>query len=121
LPKQTFAGKLFCRDNECSSNDHPPATLKRRTIQGEIKMARAYAARLGCIAMVFGLLEHFVGNSQVGQTEMHAVILLLVFSGLGYVIGSVAEELIRQTVEANFRRSVEKSTNGSLTQQKNPK
>ncbi|MCY2975589.1 MAG: hypothetical protein NTW52_13095 [Planctomycetota bacterium] len=84
-------------------------------------MARAYAARLGCIAMVFGLLEHFIGNSHVSHAAMHAVILLFVFSALGYVIGSVAEELIRQSVEANFRRSVEKATNGSQQQQKNPK
>jgi len=71
--------------------------------------------------MVFGLLEHFVGNSQVSQTAMHAVVLLLVFSPLGYVIGSVAEELIRQSVEANFRRSVDKSTSGGQPLQKNPK
>ncbi len=84
-------------------------------------MARAYAARLGCIAMVFGLLEHFIGNLHVSHAAMHAVILLFVFSVLGYVIGSVAEELVRQSVEANFRRSVEKATNGGQQQQKNPK
>jgi hypothetical protein len=84
-------------------------------------MARAYAARLGCIAMVFGLLGHFGGNSHTSQTVIHAVVLLLIFSILGYVIGSVADELIRQSVEANFRRSVEKSTNSSAQQQKNPK
>ena len=66
--------------------------------------------------MVFGLLQHFVGDTHISQTTIHAVILLLVFSALGYVIGSVAEELIRQSVESNFRRSVEKSTNSNPPQ-----
>jgi len=84
-------------------------------------MARAYAARLGCIAMVFGLTQHFFGSPHLSQTIIHSIILLVVFSGLGYGIGNMTEELIRQSVEFNFRRKIEKSTGGNQSTPANPR
>ena len=71
-------------------------------------MARAYAARLGCIAFVFGMMRHFLNGGHVDQTIANSLGLLLVFAVLGYVIGATAEGLIRQSVEINFRNSIEK-------------
>ncbi len=71
-------------------------------------MARAYAARLGCIAFVFGLMRSILDGGQVDQAIASSLGFLLVFTALGFVIGSTVEGLIRQSVEANYRKSVEK-------------
>ena len=71
-------------------------------------MARAYAARLGCIAFVFGLMRHVLNGAHIDQAIASSLGFLLVFAVLGYVIGATAEGLIRQSVETNYRNSVEK-------------
>jgi len=71
--------------------------------------------------MVFGLLQHFFGSPHLGQTIIHSITLLIVFTGLGYGIGSMTEGVIRQTVESNFRRSIEKSVNGAQPPRTDPK
>jgi len=78
-------------------------------------MARAYAARLGCIAFVFGLLRHAFNGDQIEQTLASSLGLLFCFSVVGMVIGSIVEELVRQSVEANFRNKVEKYRQRSET------
>ncbi len=71
-------------------------------------MARAYAARLGCIAFVFGLLRHILVGGHIDQAIASSLGFLLLFAVLGFVIGATAEGLIRQSVETNYRNSVEK-------------
>jgi hypothetical protein len=82
---------------------------------GKQQMARAYAARLGCIAFVFGLVRHMLNGVRVEQTLVNALGMLLIFSVVGMVIGSIVEELVRQSVEANFRNKVEKYRQRSET------
>jgi hypothetical protein len=71
-------------------------------------MARAYAARLGCIAMSFDLFKHVLAGQSFGQGLWHAVGCLIGFSIVGWFLGSLTESLIRQSMEANFREKVEK-------------
>ena len=71
-------------------------------------MARAYAARLGCIAFVFGLMRQALNGANLDQALASSLVLLLIFSVIGLVIGSIVEELVRQSVETSFRNSVEK-------------
>jgi hypothetical protein len=70
-------------------------------------MARAYAARLGCIAMIFGLLKHFMSGSDLASGVWNGLSLLVIFAIVGFFIGATAESVIRQSLEANFRKKVE--------------
>jgi hypothetical protein len=70
-------------------------------------MARAYAARLGCIAFVFGLAKNLLDGNRAEPTLLNAVGLLVIFSVLGWVVGGIAEDLVRQSVESNYRNSIE--------------
>lgn len=70
-------------------------------------MARGYAACLAVIALAVRLL-HAAGGAAIGPRAVgDALVIALVFAAIGYAIGWMAERLIRQTVEAEFRRSVE--------------
>ncbi|MDZ4851795.1 MAG: hypothetical protein SGI77_21105 [Pirellulaceae bacterium] len=71
-------------------------------------MVRAYAARLGCIAFAFVLMRNILSGGHIEQALMSSLGFLLIFSVVGFVIGSVVETMIRQSVEANFRHTVEK-------------
>ncbi len=78
-------------------------------------MARAYAARLGCIAFFFGILRQTFNGNSIEQTLTSSLGLLFCFSVVGMIIGSIVEELVRQSVEANFRNKVEKYRQRSET------
>ncbi len=78
-------------------------------------MARAYAARLGCIAFFFGLMRHMLNGDRLEQALASSLGFLLVFFVVGMIIGSIVEELVRQSVEANFRNKVEKYRQRSET------
>jgi hypothetical protein len=78
-------------------------------------MARAYAARLGCIAFFFGMMRHTLNGDRLDQALASSLGFLICFLVVGMIIGSIVEELVRQSVEANFRNSVEKYRQRSET------
>ncbi len=70
-------------------------------------MAHAYAARLGCIAMIFGLTRTILQDGGIISGVVGGLLLLIIFAVVGFVIGSLAENMIRQSLEVNFRKRVE--------------
>ncbi len=50
------------------------------------EMARAYAARLGCIAMVFGLLRQPFDSGSTSQALLNAIGLLIAFAVIAMLL-----------------------------------
>ncbi len=71
-------------------------------------MARAYAARLASIAFVFGLMRGAIQGDRAEQALWYSLGFLFVFGIVGLIVGHLAEVLIRQVVESNFRNNIEK-------------
>ena len=72
-------------------------------------MARSYAACLGLIAFVICIIRGLIISNSPDGTLSHALVMLLVFAPVGYFLGWIADGLIRQSVEANFRRALKKA------------
>ncbi len=70
-------------------------------------MARGYAACLGAIALAISVLHSATSGDWSADRLSAAAVLGLLFAAIGYAIGTVADGLIRQAVEADFRRAVE--------------
>ena len=70
-------------------------------------MARGYAACLGAIALAISVLHAATSGDWSADSLSAAAALGLLFAAIGYAIGAVADGLIRQAVEADFRRAVE--------------
>lgn len=71
-------------------------------------MARAYSASLGCIALIIcvvrGLFAGFTADEILGQ----AIRALVMFAAIGFALAWIADVIIRQSVEGNFRQAVQK-------------
>jgi hypothetical protein len=70
-------------------------------------MARAYAARLGCIAMIFEMIKQCLNGGELSSGVWNGLSLLVIFAMIGFAIGATTESVIRQSLEANFRKKVE--------------
>lgn len=70
-------------------------------------MARAYAGRLGCIAMITAFLQSILAGNPMSVGILNALTLLMIFAPLGLAIGALTESVIRQSLEANFRQRIE--------------
>ena len=70
-------------------------------------MARSYAACLATIALLIGLLRSVVGGEFTADALAQVASLTLLFAVVGFAVGAMADWLIRQSVEANFRRVVD--------------
>ena len=75
----------------------------------ETGMARSYAACLGLLALVICIIRGIVMGNAPDATLMRALGMLLAFTPRGFFLGWIAEGLVRQSVEANFRRAVKKA------------
>ncbi len=71
-------------------------------------MAHSYGASLGCIAFVICIIRGICLSHSADETLLRAVGLMLAFAPLGYILGSITEGIVRQSVEMNFRRAVQK-------------
>jgi len=71
-------------------------------------LGRPFAGCFGCIALatsiVLGLLKGDFPDSILTQ----AVTYTVVYSALGWVLGNVGDQLVRQSVEMNYRERFEK-------------
>lgn len=72
-------------------------------------MAHSYAVCLGLIAFVTCIIRGLMTGEASEAVLLRAVTMMLAFAPLGFVLGWVTETLVRQSVEANFRRAVEKA------------
>ncbi len=71
-------------------------------------MARGYAACLGAIALLVSILRNVLDGQTSPEAISQTLVLTVVFVAIGFVVGAIADGLIRQSVESNFRRAVAK-------------
>lgn len=67
-------------------------------------MVRSFAACLGCIAMISQIALGIAMSVDSETILVQSVIALLIASAVGWVIGELADALIRDTIETPNRR-----------------
>ena len=81
-------------------------------------MGRIYAGVLGVVAFSTILLRGLVGGASSGQM-INATMALFAFATFGWIIGSVAEGTILQSVRATFDAEVAAASGGSTPETAN--
>jgi cytochrome bd-type quinol oxidase subunit 1 len=72
-------------------------------------MARSYGVCLGLIAFVICIARGLLMSDSSDAIVIRSIGMMLAFAPLGFILGWITEELVRQSVEKNFRRAVEKA------------
>lgn len=67
-------------------------------------MARSFAACLGCIAMISQIALGIAMSVETETILVQSVIALLIASAMGWVIGKLADELVRDMIETPNRQ-----------------
>ena len=71
-------------------------------------MARAYAGALGSLAMGVTLLRGALGGGGVEGTVTMAITAMLALSGVGWVVGRVAEATVDESVRHRLQRQIDR-------------
>lgn len=69
-------------------------------------MLRGYAVSLGATAMFVVAIRGAIYGQQIDSVAKEAMAALLLFTAMGAVAGWIAEYLIRDSLEAAFRKRV---------------
>ncbi len=69
-------------------------------------MNRSYALSLGAVAMAVVTLRGIVRGEVVSEVVIESIVVLVVFALLGWMIGEIADHLVRTDVEARYRSRV---------------
>ncbi len=75
-------------------------------------MARAYAATLGMTAFAVLALRGLARGDLASDMLGPGLRALIGFAVIGYFVGAACDRLIRQSVEAEFRESIERLSRG---------
>lgn len=67
-------------------------------------MARLYAVSLGALALGLIALRGAISGDHVPHVVSQGLVSMVVFCGVGYVIGAIADQMVCQTVEVRFRQ-----------------
>ncbi len=70
-------------------------------------MGRPFAACLGSIALIGQIVIGLIANSAVETILIRGTLLLVALSVVGGVIGKLADAIVRENIEAAYRRQVE--------------
>lgn len=70
-------------------------------------MGRPFAACLGCIAMFTQILLGMVHGQETETILVRSVIAMAVAAFPGWIIGRIADALVRENIEAHYRRQIE--------------
>ncbi len=70
-------------------------------------MGRPFAACLGCIAMISQIFLGMIANQPTESILVRSVVALVLAAIPGWVIGKLADGLVRDNIEAHYRRRVE--------------
>jgi hypothetical protein len=70
-------------------------------------LARAYAATLGNAAFAVWMLRGLARGDLVYDTVSSGLLVLIVFTMIGWIVGEIFDRLIRQSVELRFREAVD--------------
>lgn len=75
-------------------------------------LGRLFAACLGCIALSVTILLGLMSGEAPESILTHSLTFTVVFATIGLVIGQVADSVVRQSVEMNYRKKFEKLREG---------
>ncbi|MGB7325554.1 MAG: hypothetical protein WBD31_11840 [Rubripirellula sp.] len=70
-------------------------------------MSRSFAVSLGTLAMALVVLRGAIGGELAGRVACESIVALIIFAGVGYVAGWIADYLVRDALERNFRARVD--------------
>ena len=69
-------------------------------------MGRTYAGILGCLAMTLALVRGAWAGSGADETLTRALIVLVLFTVIGFVLGQIAEATVDEAVRARLEREL---------------
>ncbi|MBU6238787.1 MAG: hypothetical protein KGQ51_13255 [Planctomycetes bacterium] len=70
-------------------------------------MGRSFAACLGCIAMLTQIASGFLHGTDTETTLVRCVVALVIAAIPGWIIGQMADAVVRESIEAQYRRQIE--------------
>jgi hypothetical protein len=79
-----------------------------RGIPWEINMGRAYAACLGCLALASCIGYGLLMSASPEDILVRGICMLFAFAAIGWVVGHTAETIVRQSMEWNYRSTIER-------------
>ncbi|XZE37050.1 hypothetical protein SH501x_002646 [Pirellulaceae bacterium SH501] len=71
-------------------------------------MGRAYAACLGCLALASCIGYGLMTSAPTEEILVRAICMLFAFAAIGWVVGNTAETVVRQSMEWNYRATIER-------------
>jgi len=71
-----------------------------------MKMSRSYALSLGTIAMSLVLVRGALRREFVDEVAVESMIALVLFAVIGGLAGAIADYLVRDDLERQYRRRV---------------
>jgi membrane protein YqaA with SNARE-associated domain len=71
-----------------------------------VAMHRSFALSLGAIAMALVALRGAVRNELAAEVALEAILALVLFAIMGAFAGAIADYLIRDDLERQYRRKV---------------
>jgi hypothetical protein len=74
----------------------------------EISLGRSFAACFGCIALSISILMGLINGDVPESILTQALTATAAFTVVGWVLGNVADSIVRQSVETNYRVRFEK-------------
>jgi len=73
---------------------------------GTAVVARAYAATLGVLAMLTALARGAICGGGMDELLGVACVSLWAFAGVGYIVGSLGDWIVRESVEARIAAEI---------------
>lgn len=70
-------------------------------------MGRLYAACLGCIAMMSQIGLGLTHGSDTETILTRSVVALMIAALPGWIIGQMADSVVRENIETHYRRQIE--------------
>lgn len=69
-------------------------------------MARAYSGVLACVALSLAITRGLVLRMTPNEILAQCIGFFILFAVIGYVIGFIAEKVVRESVESQFRKEM---------------
>lgn len=70
-------------------------------------MGRLFAACLGCIAMLTQIGSGLLHGLETESILVRCVVALMIAAIPGWIIGQMADAVVRENIEAHYRRQIE--------------
>jgi hypothetical protein len=72
-------------------------------------VAHAFASHLALIAFATAALQALISGSKFFQSTQTALLVLLVFYGLGWILGELARRVVEENVSAELAQAANRS------------